>query len=89
MNLSKYERETVITFNDEENTASVYTCNKSLMKKLDKICGENHSFRMRDSNNCSATYILPKRQISIRAPRVMSEETKSKLSIAAKERFSR
>ncbi|MEW6188845.1 MAG: immunoglobulin [Actinomycetota bacterium] len=34
--LSKYEQETIINFNEAENTANIYTCKKSLMNKLFK-----------------------------------------------------
>ena len=36
MKLSKHERETIINFNEAEPTASVYTHNKALRRKLDK-----------------------------------------------------
>ena len=40
MNLTKYEQETIINYNNEEKTASVYTHDKALIRKLDKKLGE-------------------------------------------------
>ena len=37
MKLSKYERETIICYNEEETTASVYTHNKKLIQKLKRL----------------------------------------------------
>lgn len=36
--MTKYESETVITFNDEESEATIYTCNKSWQNRLSKLC---------------------------------------------------
>lgn len=35
-NLTKYEQETIINYNNEEKTASIFTYDKSLIRKLDK-----------------------------------------------------
>lgn len=40
MSLSLCEQETIINFNEEEKTASVYTHNKALIRKLDKLAQE-------------------------------------------------
>ena len=40
MNLTKYEQETIINYNNEEKTASVFTYDKSLIRKLDKRLAE-------------------------------------------------
>ena len=37
MNLSLYEQETIINYNEEEATASIYTHNRALIRKLDKF----------------------------------------------------
>lgn len=46
MTLSKYERETIINFNEEDKIATVYTMNKRLLSRLAKIA-EQHHFRGR------------------------------------------
>ena len=40
MNLSLFERETIIGYNEAEQTASVYTHNKALRRTLDKLAQE-------------------------------------------------
>ncbi len=32
--LSRYEQETIVNFNEEESTMSIYTCNNKLIKHL-------------------------------------------------------
>lgn len=77
--MTKYEQETIINFNEDEKTASVYTYNKQLKIKLDKLCKEypqEFSLRTKD-NTGSKTYIIPKRYVSIRGPRKLSEQQKN------------
>lgn len=38
MKLSPAERETIILFSDADDTASVYTYDRRLIKKLDALC---------------------------------------------------
>ena len=35
MNMARYEQETIISFNEEEKTAGIYTHNKVLRQKLE------------------------------------------------------
>ena len=83
MSLTNYEKETTIVYNDEEKTASVYTCNKSLMRKLDKFCEvkpDLYALKSRDEH--SKTYIVPKKFISIRLPAKRKEMTEEQKEIA-------
>ena len=36
--MTNYEKETVINFNEVEKGASVYTCNKRMINKLNRLC---------------------------------------------------
>ena len=36
-NLSKYEKETIISFNEAETTATVYTCSSRVKKRLEEL----------------------------------------------------
>ena len=80
MNLTPYERETIILFNEEEDTASVYTHNPKLIRKLkklsdkypDKIC-EAKSGNINSSG--SVSYIVPKACVTVREP--FSEERRN------------
>ena len=70
MSLSKLERETIILFNEEEATATVYTHNQKLTAKLrrmakkfpDKVYPECHE------HPGAVSYIVPKGCVSIREP---------------------
>ena len=37
MNMARYEQETIISFNEEEKTAGIYTHNKILRQKLEAL----------------------------------------------------
>ena len=63
MELSLYERETIINYNEVEPTASIYTHNKALRRTLDKLAQERpEDCRIdRVSHEGYATdYIIPK-----------------------------
>lgn len=79
-----YEKETIINFNDEEKDAIVYTCNRAMMVKMDRLCKKHPDiFRLDRQDEFSKTYSFPKKYASIRNPRIMSEEQKAKV----RERF--
>ena len=68
MELSLYERETIINYNEGEPTASIYTHNKALRRTLDKLAQERpEDCRIdRVSHEGYATdYIIPKVWVKI------------------------
>lgn len=70
MKLSKYERETIICYNEEETTASVYTHNKKLIQKLKRL-SEKYPDKVkpeRSEHRGAVSYLVPKRCISVREP---------------------
>lgn len=70
MKLSKYEQETIICYNEEEATASVYTHNNKLIKKLKRL-SENYPGKVkpeRPEQHGAVSYLVPKRCISVREP---------------------
>ena len=79
MKLSLYEQETIISFNEEEKTAGIYTHNKILRQKLAALARDrpedcrlvkvSHSGRAVD-------YTIPKSWIKIVPPRTASEAQK-------------
>lgn len=79
-NLSNYERETVINYNNEESTAIVYTHHKALQNKLNKLVGSNPNITVVRQDEESATYIVPKKWIKVSPPRQMTEEQKTALA---------
>ena len=82
--LSKLEMETVILYNEEENTASVYTHNTKLMEKLERLAQKYPSliYPEKQLENGAATYIVPKRCVCIREP--FSDARRKAASEAAK-----
>lgn len=76
MMLSKYEQETIINFNEEDDFADVYTHNRKLMERLAFLAKEYPEackFVKRYGYRCKVYRVL-KNLISIRKP--YSEERK-------------
>lgn len=76
MKLSKYEKETIINWNEAENTASIYTFNTDLKcrlaefsRKYPQLCGLERS-----TIEGSVTYVMDKSRLSIRLVPPYSEE---------------
>lgn len=70
MKLSPAERETIILFSDADETASVYTHDNRLIKKLDalsKKCPEE-IYEEKKSAHGAHFYVVPKACVSIREP---------------------
>lgn len=85
MQLSKYEQETIITFNEAEQTASVYTHNRAMRTKLDKLAEERPEDckveRVTQSRQ-SIEFLIPKSWVHIYPPRKsapLTEERKEQL----------
>lgn len=78
MSISRLEQETIINYNEEEKTATVYTFNRGLKAKLAKLAAERPEdcVLSEDYANGSQTYTVPKRWIKVSPPRKVSEEQK-------------
>lgn len=82
MALSNYERETILNFNEREDTASIYTHNKAMRHKLERLAkerpGECRMYQPSHDGQ-SAEFYIPKGWIRINPPRVatpLTEEQK-------------
>ena len=66
--LSKYEKETIINWNEAENLASIYTFNASLKRRLAEFSRKYPLLcRLeRSTPEGSVTYVLDKSRLSIR-----------------------
>ena len=83
MGLSNLEKETVILFNEKEETASVYTHNGRLLRYLQRMQSERPEEALLVSEDevfGSKTYQVPKKWVKIMASRVLSEEAKATLA---------
>ena len=69
--LSKYEKETIINWNEAENLASIYTFNASLKRRLADFSRKYPLLcRLeRSTPEGSVTYVLDKSRLSIRTAR--------------------
>lgn len=83
MKLTRYEKETVINYNQAEGTACVYTHDPKLLRRLAQLASVHpQAFILTDQEEKSASYLVPKSCITIRAP--YSEERRRADSERAK-----
>lgn len=80
MNLTKYEQETIINYNNEEKTASIFTYDKSLIRKLDKRLAEVSDIKLIRRGEDFAEYSLPKKWIKVSFPRQYSDEQRAEMA---------
>ena len=81
-NLSNYERESIIVFNEAESTASVYTHNRKLQNKLNKLVDINPDIKVYCQDEESTTYIVPKKWVKISPPRQVNYTDEQKAAMA-------
>ena len=74
--LSKYEKETIINWNEAENLASIYTFNANLKRRLAEFSRKYPQLcRLeRSTPEGSVTYVMDKSRLSIRLVPPYSEE---------------
>jgi len=85
MNLTSYEQETIINYNQEENEANIYTHDKALIKKLLVLCKKFPTeFRLVSGDKYSKTFDVPKKYVLIQSPKTLSDEQRKELSERAK-----
>lgn len=89
MKLSGYEKETVVNFNEAEQTASIYTHNAAMQKQLADLCDSypEQVRRLKDNGCGGLTFALPKKWIKISPPRVLSEAQKEVLEQMNRKRW--
>jgi hypothetical protein len=84
--LTRAEQETIVVFNEEEPQASVYTYNRSLKKNLRELSEkfpQNVTLERKDGWG-GETFLIPKKWVKVRAPRVVTEEERKKKAAALK-----
>lgn len=75
MKLSRYEQETVVNYNAGEQTATLYTRDKVVMRKLDTLVADfPDTYKLTGQDEVSKTYSFPKSYVSYRKPRKLSME---------------
>lgn len=79
MNLTKYEQETVINSNNGERTATIYTADPVVMRKLDNMVERfPDEYKLIKENDISKTYECPKKFVTFRSPKKLTEEQRAK-----------
>ena len=74
-NLIKYEIEMVVNYNAGEQTATVYTRDKSVMRRLDRLVADYpESYKLLNQTEIDKTYSMPKSFVTYRKPRAVSNE---------------
>lgn len=73
--LTRYEQETIINFNAGEQTATVYTRDRAVMRKLDRLVAEfPDTYKLTGQTDIDKTYSMPKSHVNYRKPRKLSDE---------------
>ncbi|HIX13392.1 MAG TPA: hypothetical protein H9985_07275 [Candidatus Anaerofilum faecale] len=79
MSVSRLEQETIINFNEAESTATVYTHNGALVRKLEGLADQrpDEVKRGRVFPDGGREYTVPKRWVKVNASRILTEEQKA------------
>ena len=74
--LNNYERETIINFNEAEDTAYIYTCSISCMNHMEKVLGvkPRKKYSYAREYECPKTWIKKPRKL-----RILSEKQRQNL----------
>ena len=79
MKLLRYEQETVVNYNAGEQTATLYTRDKAVMRKLDTLVADfSDIYKLTGQDEVSKTYSFPKSFVSYRKPRAISTEQRER-----------
>ena len=75
MKLTRNEQETIINFNAGDQTATLYTRDPAVMRKVDALVIEYpDTYKCIGETDIDKTYEMPKSFVSYRKPRRLSEE---------------
>lgn len=84
--LTRWEMETTINFNAEEKTAVLYTRDKAVMRRLDKLTADFPDiYKCVRETDIDKTYEFPKKYAIPKRPRVLTDEQRD----AMRERLAR
>ena len=85
MKLTRYEQETIINFNAQDQMATLYTRDPAIMRKVDALVTEYPDiFKCIGETDIDKTYSMPKSRISYRKPRRISEAKRQQARDAMK-----
>lgn len=78
--LTRYEQETIITFNEDDARAELYTASPRMMRYYAKLAEkEPEQFKLKNQDEISVTYTCPREWLfrHVRPPRRISEAQKA------------
>jgi hypothetical protein len=76
MSLTRQERETIINFNEEDDTCSIFSFSKPIQNKMNKLVSRfPNEFSVGEVLGQGIEYICNKKYVSIRPPRKVSESS--------------
>ncbi len=79
MKLTRYEQESILNYNAGEQTATLYTRDKTVMRKLDTLVADfPDTCKLTGQDEVSKTYSFPKSYVSYRKPRAVSTEQRER-----------
>ena len=79
MKLTRYEQESILNYNAGEQTATLYTRDKTVMRKLDTLVADfPDTCKLTGQDEESKTYSFPKSYVSYRKPRAVSTEQRER-----------
>ena len=80
MRLTRYEQETIINFNAQDQMATLYTRDPAIMRKVDALVIDYpDTFKCIGETDIDKTYEMPKSVVTYRKPRRISDERRSQL----------
>lgn len=81
-NLTKYERETVINYNYEDDYAIVYTYDRALQNKLNKLLKTDNNVKVVRCGDEWCEYSVPKNYIKVSPPRQVNYSDEQRAAMA-------
>ena len=79
MKLTRYEQESILNYNAGEQTATLYTRDKTVMRKFDTLVADfPDTYKLTGQGEVSKTYSFPKSYVSYRKPRAVSTEQRER-----------
>lgn len=80
MKMTKYEQETIINYNQEEKTASCFTYDRALIRKLDEFVRNGEAITVVREGDGWKEYKFPKKCVKVRFPRKLSDEQRREMA---------
>ena len=82
MNLTKYEQETIVNYNNGDKIGTIYTADPVVIRKLTKLIDAYpEDYKLIRKNDFSLECSFPKKLIQFRKPIHLTQEQKEKAAL--------